>query len=269
MLRRLSAFAVVFAMLWGTVGFVPERAVRAAEEGSAAFVSEFWRVFVHQVEVGADPGKLGIDAEPDSELVVAIVDVTIFGTEEVSLALEDFELLTEASADPIAAEQTGEPSNELGLSDVEANGTASVDVDSTVRVAAAFWVPEESIEDLEPALSFLDESASIDKAVVDAIDVKSLDDPEPWSGKEGVIQEVSGQGSLTVSVTGEVQTVPLAGLMTPPPDECFGAESSEAILSLTGGSIYVEDDPTSDGDLVWFWDAGEGHLRLLNQALIE
>lgn len=80
MLRRLSAFAVVFAMLWGTVGFVPERAVRAAEEGSAAFVSEFWRVFVHQVEVGADPGKMGIDAEPDSELVVAIVDVTNFGT---------------------------------------------------------------------------------------------------------------------------------------------------------------------------------------------
>lgn len=84
-----------------------------------------------------------------------------------------------------------------------------------------------------------------------------------------MIQEVSGEGSLAVSVAGEVQTVPLVGLMTPPLDGCFGTESSEAILSLTGGSIYVEDDPTSDGDLVWFWDADEGHLRLLNQALIE
>lgn len=269
MLRRLSALVIVFSMVWGTVGFVPERAAHAAEEGSAAFVSEFWRMFIHQVEVGADPAKLRLDAESGNELLVAVVDVTNFGTEEAALSLDDIELIPDSSSDPIAAEKTGNPSKELGMSDVKANGTATVGVDSTVRVAAAFWVPEESIEDLDPALSFLDESVSVDKTVVDSLDVKSLDSPEPWSGKEGVIQEVSGDGKIEIAVGGDAQTVPLTGTTTPPVDECFGSDSSDAILALTGGSVYVEDDPTSDGKLVWFFDSEVGYLRLLNQALIE
>lgn len=268
-LRRLSAFAVVFAMIWGTVGFVPERAASAAEEGSAAFVSEFWRMFIHQIEVGADPAKMGLDAKSGNDLVVAVVDVTNFGTEEAALSLDDIELIPDSPSDPIAAEKTGKPSKELGLTDVKADGTATVDVDSTVRVAAAFWVPDESVENLDPALSFLDESVSVDKTVVDSLDVKSLDSPEPWSGKEGVIQEVSGDGKIEIAVGGEAQSVPLSGTATPPVDECFGTDSSDAILALTGGSVYVEDDPTSDGKLVWFFDSEVGYLRLLNQALIE
>ncbi len=225
-------------------------------------------MFVQQTQVSVKPSDLGLRENASDEWIVSIVDLTNFGTAEATSSLTDFAIVPASEQDPIDADGSDAPSVKLGLKDVDADGTVKVAEDSTVRIALAFSVSREVATDLEPRLQFGEQSVDVEPTVVDALSIDDLGKVKPWGGVQGTIQSVTANGELDVSGASS-ERVTLVGAVTPPTDACFGAESSEAILSLTGGTVWVEDDPTSEGNLVWFFDAELGHLRLLNQSLIE
>jgi hypothetical protein len=266
---------VCFVLCFGafiTIGRQEAPAQKSSSEnasGPVAFMVGPNRVMVHQVVVEADPAAHGLTAKAGSQWVVAVIDVTNFGTAPQSLKLSDLQIFPSAGATGVPADLSQGPSAKAGLTDVQADGSVAIPVDSTVRLAAGFAVPEAAEQDSEPGIGYGAERVSVASAIVDKIDVASLAAVTPWTGTQSVIQSVPGDGKLEVTVAGAAKTVAMAGAMTPQADECFGVESSAAITTLSGGSVWVEDDPTSDGDLVWYWDGAKGHLGLLNQVLIE
>jgi hypothetical protein len=276
--RRLVLFALVLLMGLGTVGGVGSSGTIAqslkqpattSEYGPSGFVVGPNRIMVHQTQVVADGAQYGLAASAGNRWVVSILDFTNFGTAAQPISVGDFSLTALDGDDAIASDKGQGPSAELAFADVQADGSATVPVDSTIRIAVAFSVPEAAVADFEPQLEFGEERTTISSTVVDTLDATGLEPVQPWVGAQGVVQGVPGKGTIEVNVGGAVQTVSLSGVTTPPADGCFGAESSATITTLSGGSVWVEDDPTSDGSLVWYWDGGRGHLVLLNQVLIE
>lgn len=242
---------------------------RGAVAGPSGFVIGTSRIMVYQTEVAVDPAAYGLAASAGNAWVVSILDITNFGTAPHSASLVDFRIVTVEGGDVIAADKGQGPSAALGYAEVQADGSFTVPVDSTVRVAVAFAVPEKATMSFQAVLGFGDEQANIESTVVESLDAAALPAVQPWIGAQGAVQAVPGKGVVEVNVGGTIQSVALAGVATPPADGCFGAESSAAVTTLSGGSVWVEDDPSSDGSLVWYWDGGRGHLALLNQALVE
>lgn len=251
-------------LLVGLVPMVPTQAAAQSEHASAGFVTGSNRIIVLQSEIIDDDSKYGL---PKGVWLVSILDFTNFGTAPITISLGDFGLSTEAKGDFIPADTSQEPSVALNFTDVQANGTAVIPVDTTVRLAMAFATETSSIE--SPSIRFGDESANISATLTDALDPSSLAQVQPWSGSQGTLQNSPGGGVIEVNLGGSIQAVALTGVSTPPLDGCFGQESAAAIASLSGGSVWIEDDQTSEGALVWYWDASKGHLSLLNQALLE
>jgi endonuclease YncB( thermonuclease family) len=107
------------------------------------------------------------------------------------------------------------------------------------------------------------------RTLVDELDAKVLDRPEPLAIAQATITATDGASLTVTTATGVADTVALAGVAMPPADGCFGPESSSAVASLTGGTIWVQDDPVGKGKLVWYWDGAKGGLALLNQSLVE
>lgn len=267
--RRIAVATFLTSLVFGLMDTSNTgQSALAAEASPEGFVSEFWRIFVQQTQVGVEASDMGLKESAEDEWIVSIVDLTNFGTAEATSSLADFALVPASERDPIAANSSDAPSVKLGLEDVGTDGTVTVPEDSTVRIALAFSVSREVASNLDPSLQFGEQSVDIASTTVDALSVDGLGKVESWGGVQGSIQSVVGNGQLEVSGA-RIETVSLAGALTPPTEECFGAESTEAILALTGGTVWVEEDPTSDGKLVWFFDADAGHLRLLNQSLIE
>ena len=60
----------------------------------------------------------------------------------------------------------------------------------------------------------------------------------------------------------------MTGVTTPDAAGCFGPEAATAVTSTIGSSVWLQEDPTGDGYLVWYWNANLGGLRLLNSELI-
>jgi len=235
----------------------------------AAFVSGFNRIVVYQTQIVRDEADYGLAATPGTLWVVSVLDITNFGIEAQTISLADFQYFVDDEGTPVAADLAPGPSAQLGFTDVQADGSAAVPVDSTIRIAVAFPLPAEPATEPIPRIVFGDEEVNVASTAVPSLDVTVLSPVQPWAGLQGVVQTVPGNGTIEVDIAGTVETVALAGVVTPPVDGCFGAESSAAVLSLSGGTVWVEDDPTSEGSLVWYWDADRGHLVLLNQALVE
>ena len=215
----------------------------------------------YQTEVGVDPAAYGLTASAGNAWVVSVLDFTNFGTAPQPISVGDFRLVTVEGGETIPSDKTQGPSATLGFADVQADGSATVPVDSTIRIAVAFAVPEVATTVFQAVLGYSDEQANIESTVVEALDAAALAPVQPWSGVQAAVQSVPGNGVIEVAVAGAAQSVSLAGVGTPPADGCFGAESSTAVTTLSGGNVWIEDDPTSDGSLVWYWDAGRGHLR--------
>jgi len=234
-----------------------------------AFVSGFNRITVYQTQFVGAGTDWGLTEAPGNAWVVSLLDITNFGTAPQTVSLANFQWIPTEGGDPVASDVSQGPSAVLEFGDVAVDGSATIPVDSTIRIAVAFSIPVDSVTDLDPTLVFGDQRMNVGSTVIDAIDSTIIPPPQPWAGSQGVVQSVLGNETIEVNTAGAVQTVSLAGVATPPADGCFGAESSAAVLSLSGGAVWVEDDPTSDGSLVWYWDGGRGHLALLNQALVE
>jgi endonuclease YncB( thermonuclease family) len=255
----------------GAAGNLGTTGALAQQEATASgFVSGFNRIMVHQTENAGDGADYGLAASTGTDWVVSILDITNFGTAAQAISLGDFFLVSAEGRDPVPAALSQEPSATFGFADVQPDASATVLVDSTIRVAVAFAVPSaDTSASFTPALAFGDEQATVVGTLVDKLDLARLPAVQPWVGAQGAVVSVPGDGALEVNVGGAAQTVTLAGITTPPADGCFGAESSAAVTTLSGGSVWVEDDPSSDGSLVWYWDGGQGHLGLLNEALVE
>lgn len=243
--------------------------------GPVAFISGSTRIVVYQTQVVGNEADYGLPVPAETAgtvWVVSILDVTNFGTVPTTLSLGAFQLLHRGN--PVTADLSQGPSAKLGFTDVQPDGSVAIPVDATIRMAVAFAVPGEALANgstfqREPALKFGDEQVNLSSTVVESLDPSPLPPVQPWIGSQGAVQNVTGNGTLEVNVAGTLQTVKLAGVTTPPVDGCFGAESSAAISTLSSGSVWIEDDPNSEGALVWYWDAARGHLALMNQALVE
>jgi endonuclease YncB( thermonuclease family) len=259
----------------GAVGTSVAQGIKTGEGdtelGPTAFVMGFNRITVYQTQIVGDGSDYSLPsvASAGEEWVVSILDITNFGTAPQTLTLADFQWIPVEGGDPVTSNVSQGPSAQLGFADVQSNGSATVPVDSTIRVAIAFSIPTEDATQFAPVVMLGDEQVNATSTIVDKLDVTALSPVQPWSGSQGVVQTVPGNGTIEVSIGGTVQVVSLAGVVTPPTDKCFGAESSAAVVSLSGGSVWVEDDPTSEDSLVWYWDASRGHLALLNQSLVE
>jgi hypothetical protein len=257
-------------MSLGVAGtFGTTQAVAADSVSASGFVVGPNRVMVYQTELVVDGAAYGLDVSKSDTWVVSILDVTNVGTVSQTISLGDFHLVATEGGDPIASEASQGPSSALGLDDVQADGSATMPVDSTIRVAVAFAVPAGVVTGFEPSLGFGVEQTDISSTVVDALDATALSPVQPWTGTRGTVQAVPGNGTIQIAGLAAMEDVPLAAVDTPPADGCFGAESSKAVTSLSGGLVWIEGDPTSDGALVWYWDSEHGHLALLNQHLIE
>jgi len=235
----------------------------------AAFVSGFNRIVVYQTQIVRGEADYGLAATPGTLWVVSVLDITNFGIEAQTISLADFQYVVDDEGTPVAADLSQGASAQLGFTDVQADGSVAVPVDSTVRMAVAFPLPDVPATEPIPRIVFGDEQVNVASTTVPSLDVTVLSPVQPWVGAQGAVQTVPGNGTIEVGIADTVETVSLAGVVTPPVDGCFGAEASAAVLSLSGGTVWVEDDPTSDGSLVWYWDDGRGHLVLLNQALVE
>jgi len=272
MRHRVAGIVVSLVLCLGAgTGIGGGDSARAQEQAApSGFVSGFNRVMVYQVDNAGDGSAYGLAATSGKDWIVTILDLTNFGTAAQTVSLGDFSLVANDGGEPVAGALSAKPAETLGLADVQANASVAVPVDQTVRLAVAFAVPSESVSSgFAPSLAFGDEQATVVGALVDTLDQAGVPPAQPWSGAQGVVQAVPGEGTIEVSVGGAVQQVSLAGVTTPPADGCFGAESAAAVTTLSGGSVWIEDDPTSDGSLVWYWDGARGHLGLLNEALVE
>jgi len=234
-----------------------------------AFVSGSNRIVVYQTQSVGDEAAYGLAVTPGTHWVVSVLDITNFGTEAQTITLADVQYVVEEDGTPVAADLTPAPSAQLGFTDVQADGSVPIPVDATVRIAVAFPLPAEPAMEPIPHIMFGDEQVNVASTTVPSLFVTILLSVQPWTGSQGVIQTVPGNGTIEIDMAGAVETVSLAGVVTPPLDGCFSAESSAAVVSLAGESVWVEDDPTSEGSLVWYWDEDQGHLILLNQALVE
>jgi hypothetical protein len=245
--------------------------------GPVAFISGSNRIMVHQTQVagnGVDYGLTAPAVTAGTAWVVSILDVTNFGTAPKTLSLGEFQMLLTGGVDAVTADLSQGPSSHFAFADVQADGSVTIPIDATIRVALAFAVPSEALTNEstfpeEPMLKLGDEQANVSSTVVQSLDPAAVPPVQPWTGSQGVVQSVSGNGTIEVNVAGSMQTVELAGVTTPPAAGCFGAESAAAITSLSSGSVWIEDDPNSEGSLIWYWDANRGHLSLMNQALVE
>lgn len=237
--------------------------------GPSAFVDGSVRFYIYQSALDVDPSQLGLAAQSGKAWAVVVLDVTNFGTVPRTISLTEFSIKSGQDGTAVPGSGTQGASAALGFSEVQPDGTVTIPVDTSVRVAAAFAVPTTDADESAWWLGFGAESTAIRSTIVDALDVASLPAVQPWIGSQSRIQTVPGNGQLEVLVGGAAQTVTMVGTQTPPADGCFGAESSSAVTTLSGGTVWIEDDPLTDEFLVWYWDGGKGHLVLLNATLLE
>ena len=276
-LALLWTVVMVASLLMPVNGSAQDSVRSDVEAGPAAFVAGSNRILVHQTQVvedGADYGLSATSEPPGAVWVISILDITNFGTMPQALSMGDFQLLVSDGDDRVSAESSQGLSVELEFADVQTDGSVTIPVDAAIRLAMAFAIPGEALGNGsaipdEPRLAFGDDQVNIGSTVVDELDSSILPAVESWAGIQGSVQTVPGTGTIEVNIAGTIQTAQLAGVATPPADGCFGAESAAAVLSLSSGPVWVEDDSTSDGSLIWYWDAGRGHLGLMNESLVE
>jgi len=137
----------------------------------------------------------------------------------------------------------------------------------TARVVLAY--ASDDVSEKDAALVLGDQVLPLQRTLVDALDSGDLDKPAPLEIEQATVSGVASGSLEVVTSAGTPQSIQMTSAILPSPDGCFGPETSTAITGLTGGTVWIQDDPLGNGSLVWYWDATAGGLRLLNQTMIE
>lgn len=257
--------ALAASMMAGFVGSAPVLAAEA--EVPSGFVSGQWFVIAQQAAIGAEFTDFSLAEDAGKDWVVVVADITNTGSDSV-FAIDDLELgsVDGGTAGAVAPEKVL-PATKFGASKVEADTTVAIADSQTARVVLAY--ASDDVSEKDAALVLGDQVLPLQRTLVDALDSGDLDKPAPLEIEQATITETDGATLTITTAAGGADTATMAGLAMPSSDGCFGPESSSAVMSLTGGTIWVQDDPVGQGDLVWYWDAAKGGLALLSQALVE
>lgn len=271
MVRRFSrvmAFIVALSLLQGVVGFSGPTAVLAAATGPSGFVSGQWLIVAQQVATADTFADLKLKDETGKQWVVVIADVTNMGSDTVFNASKmQFGSLDAGASSGIAPSNFLPEAKGLSTAKLDAIGSVKIADSATERVAIAYSAGE--IAKGDAALIFGDQVLPLGSAFADKIGAAELETPKPLKISQATVQQVSPAGVLTVALdTGVSNNIKLSGVRMPGADGCFGPEATTAVTNLSGGTVWVQDDPSGEGSLVWYWDASVGGLALLNHALL-
>lgn len=268
MRRACSWVALGSLCLSMATGFVGSPSAAAAEaEGPSGFVDGPWLVVAQQAAIGAEFDDFSLAKRAGEDWVVVVADITNTGSDS-TFAIDDLELgaVDGGTAGAVAPEKAL-PATKFGASKVEADNTVAIADSQTARVVLAY--ASDAVSEKDAALVLGDQVLPLQRTLVDELDSTNLDKPEPLTIEQATVSGVSSGYLDVVTGSGVPQSVQMASATLPNPDGCFGTETSAAVTNLTGGTVWVQDDPIGEGSLVWYWDAAAGGLQLLNQALIE
>lgn len=266
-ISRVMAIVVSLSLFQGILGFAAPTAALAATSGPTGFVSGQWLIVAQQATIADSFADLKLKGQTGKQWVVVVADVTNTGS-NASFSAIGLEI---GSLDNGAGQGIAPTSFlsdvKLSAAKVDTTGSVAIVDSATERIAAAYSI--DKIAEADTSLIFGDQVLPLENAFVDKIDAAALDAPAPLVISQGTVQGISGSGVLTVALdTGASNSVKLSGVKTPGADGCFGPETSAAVTTLSGNTVWVQDDPTGSGSLVWYWDAGIGGLALLNHALL-
>ncbi len=271
MIRRFSrvmTFVVALSLLQGVLSFSSPVAVLAAVAGPSGFVSGQWLIVVQQAATADSFAELKLKAESGKQWEVVIADVTNTGTDtKFDASKLRFGSISAGMSDGVAPASFLPDAKGLSTAKLDAVGSVTIADSATERVAIAYSVGE--IAKGEAALIFGDQALPLESAFVDKLSAANLEVPKPLVIGQATVQEVSVAGALTVALdTGASKSIKMSGVKTPGTEGCFGPEAAAAVTNLSGGTVWVQDDPSGEGSLVWYWDANVGGLALLNKTLL-
>jgi endonuclease YncB( thermonuclease family) len=227
-------------------------------------------VVVYQTAVADSFGDYGLKDQSGKKWALLVADVTNLGAAG-PIDLRSFGVGTgEGKSGYFAPRSTAAVMKKLTLGDTT---DVQIKENSTVRVALAFDVPVSGKGVLTSNwyLALDGQELPLKGTATDAIESKSLPKLVPAMELEmGTIESVNGNGSFTFAPqNGAARPVSMSAVTTPPADKCYGAESAQAVMSITGGQVWLEKDEGTSSYLVWANDAQRGTFVLLNQALVE
>ncbi|MGN6032994.1 MAG: hypothetical protein ACTHQE_15180 [Thermomicrobiales bacterium] len=236
----------------------------ADAETPSGFVDGQWLVVAQQAAIGAEFDDFSLAKRAGEDWVVVVADITNTGS-DATFAIDDLELgaVDGGTAGAVAPEKVL-PATKFGASKVEADNTVAIADSQTARVVLAYT--SDAVSEKDAALVLGDQVLPLQRTLVDELDSSNLDKPDPFVVEQANLLEANGS-ELTVSTADGVAI--LSGLSMPEQDGCYGPESSTAVLTMTGGTVWLQKDSQGEGDLVWYWDASAGGLALLNAALVE
>jgi hypothetical protein len=250
-------------------GFVASAAA-AAESSDSGFVSDGWQIVVLQTVVAKSIPDYKIAEKKDTTNVLVLADVTNTGSDG-SLALDSFGVRASDDSDAggLDLQTTTAASKTFGTSEIDATGALPFLDSQTRRLALVFSFSTKDGDASTVALGRAGQFLPLANTVTKKINKVSLKEPASWTVAQASVQSVDGGGNLTVGLlSGTSESVTLAGVTTPKSGACFGDESAQGIMSLTGGTVYIASDSTAKSSNVWYFDQSVSHLVLLNDAVV-
>lgn len=241
---------------------------------SAALVSGAFRIEVRQTAVVNDPSTIGLELV--GPIVAVVADVTNLGAATVfdpsTVTVDDYESspleIQSGSAGDLDASQKASMFTKLSI-----DGNFAVSENSTIRIMVVITGGSRDAE-ASLGLRMGDQVMSLDTTMVETIDTASITPVQstmvlriadvtaaPGSGKLTVVFRDGGSEDIVLSAV----DTPKAGTGSVP--GCFYAESSAAILAMSGGTVWLEQD--GEGYLVWINNAALGTFDLMQARIVQ
>lgn len=285
-MRRMSSllsFSMLVTMLISGFAFAPQNSALAQESAStsAGFVSGQWRVVVLQTQTGKEIPRAKLEASGEGPWAVLIADVTntgaatAFDPSTLKLGATNESPLGMTNGVPGDAGASATVTQSLSLPQATAEGNFTVPENGTIRLAIVFQLPAVPANDESLIVRLNDQVMDVSNTTVDAIAVADLPALVPEMQLQVAdVTQVIGDGQVNVVFrSGGDAAVQMDGVVSPKSDaniksSCYSGESSTQITNLTGGTVWVEDVPSSGEKLVWFNEPSTGTFGLLNANLI-
>lgn len=266
---RVMVLVIALSLFQGVGSLAPTPALAADVWAPSGFVSGQWLVVAQQAVLSKEFPELKLESKAGKQWVVVIADVTNTGSDTAFDATTLlFGSLDKGVSSGIAPESFPTALNGFGAAKLDPSGSMMIADSATERVAIAYSVGE--IAGGDTSLILGDQELPLGRAFVDKLNDADLRSPAPLIISQATVQEVLDGGEVKIThANGIAEDVKLSGVRTPVADGCFGPESAAAIMNLSGGAVWLQDDPSgTKASLVWYWDSSVGGLALLNQALL-
>lgn len=252
---------------------------------SSALVVGAYRIEVRQTVIDADAADLGLTPDGEEVLVVAVSDVTNLGAPAPfdagilsigTVTGSPLEMTNGVTGETAA---TTSASTALGLS---SDGTLVVAENSTIRVAVVFRATNDISND-HLIMRVGDQVTDISATVTDRLNIPSLPAVIPTMAlRIADITGTPGDGTITVAFRdGGSEDIRLSGVQTPAEGAdsrpravgtipgCFYAESSAAIMAMSNGTVWLEEDAATGDYLAWINNPSMGIFDLMNGRLVQ